>query len=319
NGWGEGIQVIQSQGNWYAIIVGGYGLSGSSPSIIKIEFGANLANSSPIATDWGNIGGAMNQPIDLHLFQDGANWYGFSTNAESNTLTRFNFGTDFADLPTVDDLGNIGGLFAYPTGVFAINHNGDWKVFVVNGGDRTRSTGTYALIRLDFASSLLNTPIAVNLGNPGNLLQHPRDITILKSCGQIIGLAVNGHLGNSNITKYDFSNDISAVPVATDLGNIGNLSFPHSVSQLFREGDNLYAFITNVDNNTITRLQFGGCTNSSIPGTNLPNPPPITYDVPGVYNINLTIDDGLPTQSSFCRNVVVVPEPVHKSIQTITI
>lgn len=66
-------------------------------------------------------------------------------------------------------------------------------------------------------------------------------------------------------------------------------------------------------------MEFPSCANSSLPGFNLENPPPITYDAPGVYNINLTIDDGLPTQSSFCRNVVVIPKPVHKLIQTFTI
>ncbi|MCX6210191.1 MAG: gliding motility-associated C-terminal domain-containing protein, partial [Bacteroidetes bacterium] len=34
-------------------------------------------------------------------------------------------------------------------------------------------------------------------------------------------------------------------------------------------------------------------------------PPQISYNTAGTYNINLTIDEGLPTQSSFCKQVVV--------------
>ncbi|MFT3702314.1 MAG: gliding motility-associated C-terminal domain-containing protein [Agriterribacter sp.] len=314
----EGIQMVYNEGKWYAIIVGGYDLEGSTPRIIKVDFGANPTNTSPIVTNWGNIGN-MYQPIDLHVFKEGNNWFGLTVNAESNTLTRFNFTSSFDNVPTGTNLGNVGGAFAYPTGVYAIENNGDWKVFVVNGGDRTRSSGVYSLVRLDFGSSLLNTPTAVNLGNPGNLLQHPRDISIMKSCDQIIGFAVNGHFNNSDIIKLDFGNDLSAVPEAGSLGNIGNLSFPHSLSKLFRDGKDLYCFITNSDNNSLVRLQFTGCTNSSLQSSTAQNPPLIKYDSAGVYHINLTIDDGLPSQSSYCRQVVVVAEPVHTPIKTIII
>ncbi|MGZ5190960.1 MAG: LamG domain-containing protein, partial [Flavisolibacter sp.] len=86
----EGIQVVFNEGSWYAIIVGGYLPTGSTPRILKLEFGANLDNPTPIATNWGNIGN-MNQPIDLHVFKEGNNWYGLTVNSENNSITRFNF------------------------------------------------------------------------------------------------------------------------------------------------------------------------------------------------------------------------------------
>jgi hypothetical protein len=259
----EGIQVVFNEGKWYAIIVGGYLPSGSTPRILKIEFGPSLSNSSPAATDWGNLGN-MSQPIDLHVFKEGNDWYGFTVNAENNSITRFSFTSSFSNTPTAVNLGNVGNL-AYPTGIYAINDNGFWRVFIVNAGNNTRQTGTYSLSRLDFGASLLNTPTGTNLGNPGNLLQHPRDLTIMKMCDQIVGFAVNGHLNNSDIIKLDFNNNLSSIPTLSSLGVIGNSSFPHSISKLFRVGNDLYSFITSVDNNTITRLKFNGCTNSSIP------------------------------------------------------
>lgn len=312
----EGIQVVKNEGRWYAIIVGGY-VGGNSPRVLKIDFGANITNPSPTATDWGNLGN-MNQPIDLHVFQENNNWYGLTVNAENNSITRFNFTNSFNNTPTGTNLGNIGNL-AYPTGIFAINDNGNWKAFITNAGDNTRSSGVFSLTRLDFGSSMLNIPTGVNLGNPGNVLQHPRDLTIMKTCGQIIGFAVNGHFNDRSLVKLNFNNDLSSVPVATSLGNIGNLGFPHSISKLFRVNEDLYSFITNVDNNTITRLRFTGCTNASIPNSTAQNPPPITYNTPGTYNINLTVDDGLPTQSAFCRQVVVLPAPVASPTQRLTL
>lgn len=313
----EGIQMVQNEGKWYAIIVAGYDNQGLSPRLIKIDFGANITNTTPVATNWGNIGN-LQQPIDLHVFQEGDNWYGFTVNAENNTITRFNFTNSFENTPTAVNLGNIGNL-AYPTGIYAVNDNNFWRVFVVNAGNNSRTGGVWSLTRLDFGSSLLNTPTGVNLGNPGGFLKHPRDLTIMKFCGETIGFAVNGAIGSADIVKMDFVDGLQAAPVMSSLGNIGNLDFPHSIARIFRVGSDLYSFITNVGNNSLTRLHFSGCNNASSPNSSLQNPPSVSYPVPGVYNINLTLDDGLPTQSSLCKQVVVVPEPEKRPVQNITI
>lgn len=304
----EGIQVVFNEGKWYALIVGGYP-GGPHPRIVKIEFGAALDNPNPTGTDWGDIGN-MSQPVDLHVFKEGNNWYGFTVNALNNTITRFDFGTSFNNPPTAINMGGFG-VLEYPTGIFAINDNGFWRVFITNGYDNTRTAGTplYSLARLDFGSSLLNTPTGVKLGNPGNVLNHPRDLSIIRNCEQTVAFAVNGRIGQPGIVMLDFPNGLGQPPVGTDLGNIGNLSFAHSLSKLFRVQDDLYAFVTNVDNNTITRMRFAGCTNANPRSFNGQNIPPIRYDAPGTYNINLTVDDGLPTQQSLCKQVVVMAAP----------
>ncbi|AEV99351.1 PKD domain containing protein [Niastella koreensis GR20-10] len=312
----EGIQVVQNEGNWYAIIVGGNSAAGTQPRLVKIDFGANIT-SAGTATNWGNLGN-MDQAVDLHVFKEGNNWYGLTVSAENNSITRFNFTNSFNNTPTGVNLGNIGGL-QYPTGIYAINDNGFWRVFVTNGGDRNQIGTASSITRLDFGSSLLNTPTGVNLGNPGGILHHPRDLTILKFCGQITGFAVNGNPSYYDLVRLNFNNDLTTSPTATSLGNTGNYSFPHSISKLFRVNDDVYAFITNVANNTISRLRFAGCTNASVSSSTLQNPAPVTYSTPGTYNINLTIDDGLPTQASFCKQVVVVAPPVHTPTQSYTL
>ncbi len=296
----EGIQIVKANGNWYGIIVGGNPGSGSTPRLVIIKFGASLNNASPTAVNWGNIGDML-EPIDLHVFQENGNWYGFTVNAVNNTITRFNFTNNFENQPTGVNLGSVGGL-NYPDGIFATNDNGFWRVFVTNG-----QNGNSSLTRLDFGNSLLNTPTGVNLGNIGGLFNAPRDLTILNVCGQSIGFAVNS---SNQIIKLDF-NSLAAPPTATNLGNLGNLNFPHSLSEIFRVGNDLYSLITNVSNNTITRLRFAGCTDADIPSSTLQHPSPVTYSSPGTYSITLMVDDGLPTQATTCRQVVVVPNPSH--------
>ncbi|MEO5684288.1 MAG: gliding motility-associated C-terminal domain-containing protein [Chitinophagaceae bacterium] len=304
----EGIQVIKNEGKWYAIIVGGnLPGNGSIPRIVKIEFGTNIANNAPTGTNWGNLG-LLDEPLDLHMFQENGIWYGFTINAESNTITRFNFTNSFNNIPTAVNLGNIGGLH-YPTGIYAANDNGFWRVFITNG------QAPYSITRLDFGSSLLNIPTGNNLGNPGNVLNSPRDFTILKLCDEIAGFAVNGV--SNDLVKFDFHNNLQSIPTGSSLGNTGNLNFPHSLSKFFRVGNDLYTLITNVNNNTITRLQFKGCSTASISSSALQNPLPVTYNAPGTFNINLSVDEGLPTQNSFCKQVVVLPALIHTPLQKV--
>lgn len=307
----EGIQIVQNEGRWYAIIVGGSTLlPGSSSKLIKLDFGTDIENLSPQATDWGNIGN-LDLPVDLHLFQEGNNWYGFTINAQSNTVTRFNFGSTFNNIPTGNNFGNLGNL-SYPTGLYVIKDKGNHHVFIANAGNNTRTSGTFSITRLDFGTSFLNTPTGVNLGNPGNLLQTPRDLTIMRTCGGVSAFVVNAHMSNTNIVRLDFGDNLASVPSATSLGNLGNLNFPHSISRLFREGNDIYGFILNVDNRTMTRLRFEGCSDASIPSTTVYSPPPISYANPGIYNIALNIDDGLLTQATACKTVVVLPALVHQ-------
>lgn len=303
----EGIQIVKANGKWYGIVVGGNPTSpGSVVRMVIISFGTNISNPAPTAVDYGNIGNML-QSIDLHVFQEGGNWYGFTVNAENNTITRFDFTSSFDNPPTAVNLGNIGNL-SYPTGVFAVNDNGFWRVFVTNANSAS-------LTRLDFGNSLLNTPVGVNLGNPGNVLDLPRDITIIKYCGQDVGFVVNS---SNQLVRLNFST-LTNIPSGTVLGNLGNFNFPHSLSKLFRAGNDIYSFATNVNNNTITRLKFTGCTSSSISSSTQQNPSPIVYNTPGIYTINLTVDDGLPTQAATCKQVVVLATPAHSPTQNLSI
>ena len=296
----EGIQMVKSNGKWYAIIVGGDPVSGGVPKIVRISFGASVTNPAPTATDWGNLGN-MDQSIGLYLFNDGPHWYGLTVNATNNSMTRFDFGTNLDNPPVALNMGNPGGFMQYPTGICSINDGGFWRVFIV-------SSQNNSLIRLDFGSSLLNNPIPVNLGNPGNSFNAARDLRIIRSCDQVIGFVAGG-ANTNDLIRIDFHNDITSVPTGVSLGNIGNFNFSHSLSKLFRVGSDLYTFVPNAFNNTLTRVRFPGCNDASFPNSPLKNPPVFSYSQPGTYRVNLVMDDGLETEASFCKAVVVVPSP----------
>lgn len=296
----EGIQVIHAGGMWTAIIVGGNTTLYPS-KIVKVDLGASLAAMTPVGTDWGNIGG-LYFPVKLYIFQDASgDYHGFTDNFTGNTLTEFDFGTSFVNPPTGINLGNIGGLNG-PTGIFPIQDAGNWYLFITNEISNT-------LTRLDFGSSLLNTPTPVNLGNPGNTLNGPRDFYLMKFCGKTVGYALNQN--SNDLVKLDFNAGVTdPAPTAVSLGNLnGDFNFPHSFANFFQAGSNIYTFVCNVNSNAMTELVFEGCNNISIPNSTLPTPPPFSYSVPGVYNISLMTDLGLPTQSTYCQSIVVLPPP----------
>ncbi|GEP97288.1 T9SS type B sorting domain-containing protein [Chitinophaga cymbidii] len=301
----EGVQVVQDAAGWHIIVVGGTALGGSR--VVTIDFGASLANNAPVGTDWGNIGN-MAYPIDLYVFEDGGKYYGFTCNSENNTITRLDFGDDFTQPPTGINLGNLGGVLNAPTGIFAIQENGNWHLIVTNERDSK-------LIRLDFGPSLLNTaPAVVDLGNPGTGLNHPRDISLIRECGQIMAIAVNGRepgtASGGAIGRFVFHGGITGNVTGEYLGNPGNLfDLPHAISSIFRVDNELYAFVPNARNGTLTRMSFESCTDASIPSSTSASPPVYQYNRPGRYTINLITDEGTATQQTACRNIVVVEPP----------
>ncbi|MFN9999274.1 MAG: hypothetical protein ACK52X_06605, partial [bacterium] len=251
----QGLQVLKANGSWYAFVVGGDPLIGISSRIVKLDFGTSL-NNTPIHTNWGNIGN-MDYPFDLFIFQEDNNWYGLTVNYRNSTITKFSFGLNFTGIPTGENLGNIGNL-DLPSGICPINDNGVWRVFVSNFGNSTLS-------RLDFGSSMLLTPTGTNLGNIGNSLSSPRDLFIMKYCDKLVGFLVNG--GPGDLVRLTFTT-LDTNPLAQSLGRIGGASRPHSISKIFRDGADLYAFMPNASGNTLSRIKFTGCVSSNISSSN---------------------------------------------------
>lgn len=303
----QGIQLLKEGNEWFAFVVGGDAGAGVSSRIIKLAFGTSITNA-PVATNWGNIGG-LSYPHDLYMFKESGVWHGLTVNYNNNTVTKFTFGSDFSQPPAGVNLGNLGSL-SQPTGICPVKDNTTWRLFVTNYGSSTLS-------RIDFGNSLANTPTAsVNLGNPGNLLKNPRDLYVFDYCSDKVGFIINDKSTSNILCRLNFSSFV-ATPSVTVLPAAG-LIYPHSISRIFREGPNLHAFVPDADNNTLTRISFtGNCTAASIGGSTLANPPAVSYSQPGIYSINLLVDEGLNTQQSFCKTVLVIaPPPVVPVVDT---
>ena len=288
----QGLQVVQdNDDNWYVFIVGG---QREESALIRLDFGPSLSNNSPVVHNLGNPDNRLDYPEDLYITNEAGNWIGFTVNYNTNNLIRFDFGPTLAGTPTLVDLGNVGN-FNKPCGILPIQENGSWYIFVSN-------YGSHEITRLDFGGSLTANPSATSIGD-NSVLYYPFDLTIIRDCENTYGFVLNRF---NDIVRMVFNNGLDSPPEFTSLGETGNLYNPQGISDVFRVGDTLYAFVANIDNNTITRLYFPGCDNASPASSVLRDPPPISYNAPGIYNINLVIDEGQPDQENFCRNIVVL-------------
>jgi uncharacterized protein (TIGR02145 family) len=285
----EGIQIKKDNGNWYGFVC-------NNTTLVRLNFGSSLANT-PTAIDLGPFSG-LNMLHGLVVTEEGSTWLAFANCSTGDKFVRFNFGNSLNNIPTITDFGNLGVLIN-PGPLCIIKENLIWYALMVNGNP--------SLSRLTFGNSLLNTPTGENLGNPNGVLSGG-GLSIVRDCDLTSGYFTK-YLTNGQLGKLIFTGGITGTVTGQILGNIGNLNLPHSFSEIFRQNDTLFAYITNRGSNTLTRLTFPPCTNSSVPSSTLFNPPPFSYNQPGTYNVRLLVNEGLPDQVSLCKTIVIGPVP----------
>ncbi len=293
----KGFELVHTGGNWYGFLTGGS--TAVNSDIVRFDFGSSLMNT-PTINDLGNLGGLMLNPQDLYVFNEAGNWYAFTNNGFTGNLIRLDFGANITSTPTVTNLGNPGSL-AFPTGMWPVFDGTDWHLFIIN-------RLTQKLSRLDFGNSLLNPAVDNDLGNPGGLFNAPRDISIIRDCGNYYGYVTN-ESGNT-MTLLTFNAIVTGVPVATNLGNFAGFNGPRYLTRFLRDKDNVFAYTTNNIGNSISRLEYNSCAMAAPPSSTLQVPPPVTYSSPGLYNVYFAIDEGLPTMKVDCKLIRVLPKPL---------
>jgi len=289
----EGIQIVKDESQWWGFIVGGTG----NERLIRLDFGDSLENI-PTTTDLGNFAD-FTFPNELQIEQNGLDWYGLTLNRwQGGSVSVFSFDNGLSEPPTGLNIGNEGNLNA-PTGFHLIQDGFDYFLFIINEGNGTLS-------RIDFGGAFGNFPVGSNLGNL-NLLESPRDVIVFEQCDEYYGYVLDPL--SSRLIWLDFNGDLSSTPDASILFENEDWEFPHSFSSLIREDGNLFVFVVNVGGKKISRLQFPECTKASIPFYLGFQPTQISYSEEGTYLIQLITNEGEFDQSSFCKEIVVLPAP----------
>lgn len=155
------------------------------------------------------IVGAASGPDGIAIEKENGNWHGLVVSTNSNSLIRLDFGNDLAQNPIAVNLGNPGGLLLRPRDVALIKHQGNWFALVANFD---AGTNTARIVRLDFGSSLLNTPTAADLGNFSGRLTQPFSVMWKTDSGKL--LALIGDRSQRKILLVNFQNNPTVIPTA---------------------------------------------------------------------------------------------------------
>lgn len=292
----QGIQVKQDNGQWYGFVV-------DDALLIRLDFGNSLSNN-PVFTVLGPFAAAWSLHGLVLVQQDSQHWFGITSSSWGNKIFRIDFGNSLANIPVFNDITGSA-TFSHPGPLSLVQDGNSYFCFVVN-------SGSSSLSRASFGASLLNAPVWMDLGKV--CISDAMGIMLMHECEQTNGL----------MSRYDYNvlpdllfrlvmtQGVSGPVSSVSLGNIGNLDRPQQFSEITRVRDTVYTFVCNQPTMAITRLSFVTCTNSSIPSSNLFDPPPYSYDSAGTYNVRLTVNEGLPDQQNTCKHIVVVDKPpVH--------
>ncbi|MDO1448833.1 PKD domain-containing protein [Rhodocytophaga aerolata] len=139
-----------------------------------------------------------------------------------------------------------------PTDITHVFDGLNWYGFV-------SSRDNHKLFRLDYGSSLDNTPAIVDLGNPSGLLSRPEQMKIIKVGSEWIGMVVNlnNFVNGFSVTKLNFGNSLTNVPVAIVVNPLKDyVQFPRGI-ELINDNGNLIALIANTQSNVLTIVNFG--------------------------------------------------------------
>lgn len=284
---------------WFLYVAGGF--QAATSELARIDFGRHLNNPQPNVANFGNPGNLLNHPKGLFVTQDADNrWLGYVVNYNSSQLIQLDFAFNPSTTPLAKNYGNPDGALNFPSDLAAIYDAGNWHLFITNFGNNTLS-------RIDLGTTLDPvTPVGTNLGDFLFRILRPSSVSITRDCNYL-------HLYITDSTTsqlVEVRTPAAAGPyTGISYSVIGGMNFPTSISNFLRDHDTVFAFITNGQDSSLTKLNFNQCTNSSIPSFTEVAPPTYKYDAPGVYNVYFIKDEGLPTMQVDCHDITVLPPP----------
>jgi len=294
--------------HWFVFVCGGF--EASTSTLGRIDFGSHLNNPAPNIANFGNYTGMLNYPTGLFVAQDlDGTWSGFLVNHVTGDLIHLDFSFNVSNTPLMFDYGNLANVITSPTDLAAIKDNGNWYLFITNEGVGSD------IVRVDLGTGLFpsltaiaGTAITDALNSPSfnSRILEPSSITLNRDCGNLYAYVTDSTTSQLiGITMSTVTGPYNAV----DYNNVGLMNKPSSISSILRDKDDLYGFILNARDSSLTQVSFQQCHNSSIPSFTELNPPVYIYDSPGVYNVYLVINQGLPNMVVSCKTITVLPYP----------
>lgn len=301
------LYMVRDGSNWHLFVTGGF--DSATSSLARVDFGTSLG-SQPNSVNFGNLQGLLRAPRGLFIAQEGGLWTGFFTNDDValtglTGLGRLDFGTNISLTPFVNTPQQFGGFLSGASDLAAIKRDTTWYFYVTNS-----VSSSLTLYTLN--GGLRGMPVGNNLGNfGGNALFGPSGISVTTDCGGYAAFITS--FVSNELTRISIGNPADLTTYTDvnfgNLGNPTNFANPTAISPIVRDSADLFAFVANFSDSTLTRLNFLGCDDATIASSTRFTPPVYRYDTPGTYNVYFVANDGQPDARTACQQIVVLPYP----------
>ncbi len=218
-------------------------------------------NQAPAATAAFISVSGLSTPTYPCVVNDNGTWYAFICNYSSGDVNRLTFSGNPNTSTFVTSLVGTyasGGKRMEGIDIVKDLSTGNWWGLVVSNDE---------LIKLDFGSSLANTPVATTYNNTNMSWAH--QVGLAKYGNQWVAFIADR---NTTMVRVDFGTSMANTPTFTAIPNVGGVQNPCNFA-LTQEGGNWYMLVSNLITGTITRLNFGTNIQNNAPtGLNLGNP-----------------------------------------------
>lgn len=292
-----------SDKNWYIFVTAGTTLSNSSLS--RLDFGKSLSNT-PNIVNFGNLENKMLQPYGVFVTQskDDNKWYGFFMNQAGNEMVRFDMGENISYTPTLTQISSALNDFILPTDIAAVYEYGKWTFFVTNAAGGSGGTGF--VCRVDMGSLTNLNPTITLISNGLPVMGAPSSINIIRDCDSLYAFVTN--YTSHDVIRIEMD-DVEGPYTGTNFSDVGKTLSPTGMSRLIRDRDNIYSFIVNQSDASLTKITFQQCKNSDIVYSTTNKPPTYKYTEPGLYNVYYAVNEGLPDMQVQCKLIRALKIP----------
>lgn len=202
----------------------------------------------PVQSYSSYLFGEIDQAAGIKIVAADGSYFGFVVDRSSNSLFRFDFGKSLDNKPRIHKVNLPSGLaLSSPQGVSLIKASNNWFCFIA-------STGNSKLFRLDFGTSLLNDPFAMEI-NFLNHLNAPVEIEIAKDGTDYFLLALN--FGSNSVVSANLGSVVTNHdPLSFQVTPIAGSSNPYGLSIQKYEDGNWRGIVGSYSNGSFHSLEF---------------------------------------------------------------
>jgi gliding motility-associated-like protein len=231
-----------------------------SNRVVRYNHGTSFSNNPVSWTSLGNPGLISDTVQGIRIRYDNGQWIGIIN--DNTRIVRMNFGTSLSNTPAISILGPYPMMYT-SHGLEIFNEGGNWVGFIAC------SLGN-KFVRVNFGSSLLNTPVLTDLGTPGSM-NMPSTFSMIKENGLWYALVVN--IAGNTLTRLSFGNSLLNTPTGVNLGTPCSSITAGGIA-LIRDCGSTAGFQLNSSTSSpdlIWRLGFPSGITGPVTGTSLGN------------------------------------------------